>query len=62
MFDPLYKETRMHSYLPAAATAAHYDDMRAQAERRRSVPRARRARFSRLVRRPASPHMRARAA
>jgi hypothetical protein len=62
MFDPLYKETRMHSHLTAAANAARYDDMRAVAERRRSQPRAARPRHLWRGRRAASHQMRARAA
>ena len=55
MFDPLYKETRVHSHLSAAAHAARYDDMRAAAERRRRfAPRATRVRHMWRGRRAAS--------
>jgi hypothetical protein len=62
MFDPLYKETRMHSHLSASANAARYADMRATAERHRSQPRPARARHLWRGRRAAFHLMRARAA
>jgi hypothetical protein len=62
MFDPSYKETRVHSHLSAAANAARYDDMRAAAERRRSQPRVARTRHLWRSRRSAPHQMRARAA
>ncbi|HEY7073846.1 MAG TPA: hypothetical protein VH418_00690 [Solirubrobacteraceae bacterium] len=62
MFDPLYKETRVHPHLTAAANAARYADLRADAERRRALPRASRARHLWRGRRAAWNQMRARAA
>jgi hypothetical protein len=62
MFDPLYKETRMHPHLTAAVNASRYAEMRADAERRRSQPRAARARHLWRGRRAAPHQMRARAA
>ena len=62
MFDPLYKETRVHSHLSVTANAARYADMRATAERRRSQPRAPRARHLWRGRRSGAHLMRARAA
>jgi hypothetical protein len=62
MFDPLYKETRVHSHLSATANAARYADMRAAAERRRSQPRVARARHLWRGRRSGAHLMRARAA
>jgi hypothetical protein len=62
MFDPLYKENRVHPHLSIAANAARYDDMRAAAERHRSQPRVARARHLWRGRRAASHQMRARAA
>jgi hypothetical protein len=61
MFDPLYKETRVHSHRSATANAARYADMRATAERRRSQPRAARRPLWR-GRRSGAHLMRARAA
>jgi hypothetical protein len=62
MFDPLYKETRVHSQLSATLNAARYAEMRAYAERRRSQPRAARVRHLWRGRRAGSHVMRARAA
>jgi hypothetical protein len=62
MFDPLYKETRVHSHLSATANAARYADMRAAAERHRSQPRPTRARRLWRGRRSGAHLMRARAA
>jgi hypothetical protein len=62
MFDPLYKETRVHSQLSVTAHAARYADMRATAERRRSQPRAARGRHLWRSRRSGAHLMRARAA
>jgi len=62
MFDPLHKETRVHPHLTAAVNASRYDEMRADAERRRSQPRTPRARRLSRGRRAAPHQMRARAA
>ena len=62
MFDPLYKETRVHPHLSATINAARYAEMRAAAERRRSQPRAARGRHLWRSRRAGAHLMRARAA
>jgi hypothetical protein len=62
MFDPLYKETRVHSQLSASLNAARYAEMRADAERRRSQPRNSRVRRLWRGRRSGAHLMRARAA
>ena len=52
----------MHPHLTAAVNASRYADLRADAERRRSLPRASRSRRPWRGRRAASHQMRARAA